>query len=74
MQLSGKTTEQKSFSEKGDIGISYTVVCYYMTLCYVMILTVLVQLIVLFVNVVLKENLLNIFHYVVSDFKVPEIS
>jgi len=39
-----------------------------------MILIVLVQLIVLFVNVVLKENLLNIFYYVVSDFKMPEIS
>jgi len=28
----------------------------------------------LFVNVILKENLLNIFYYVVSDFKMPEIS
>ena len=38
-----------------------------------MILTVLAQLIVLLVNVDLKENLLNIFYYAVSDFKMPEI-
>ena len=45
-----------------------------MTLCYVIIITILVQLIALFVNAVLKENLLNIFYYVVSDFRMLEIS
>ena len=45
-----------------------------MTLCYVIIITILVQLIALFVNAVLKENQLNIFYYVVSDFTMLEIS
>ena len=69
-----RKSEQKSFFQRSVILEYRTVICYYMTLCYVMILIILVQLIVLFVNVVLKENLLNIFYYVVSGFKMPEIS
>jgi len=62
----------KVFFQRSVILEYRTVVCDYMTLCYVMILIVLIQLIVLFVNMVLKENLLNIFCYVVSDFKFQD--
>jgi len=70
--LNSRSRNKSLFPEKCDIGILYCHLLLHDTMLHDDS-HVLVQLIVLFVNVVLKENLLNIFYYVVSDFKMPEI-